>query len=78
MRHDIRPMINPPKPVADYLDSPAGRAMLDAGTLWFRWDTWAQRVMSSGAVLKSTPEQMSRPGTSVFLRVGPAGWKRYA
>ena len=70
-------MTNTPKPVADYLDSPAGRAMLDTGAIWFRWNTRAQVVESSGAVLKSTPEQMSRPGTAVFVRVSHGGWKRY-
>ncbi len=71
-------MANPlPKPVAAYLETPAGAAMLDAATIWFRWNTRTRRVESSGAVLKSTPEQMSRPGTAVFLRVGQGGWKRY-
>ena len=67
-----------PKAVADYLDGPAGKAVLEAGAIWFRWNTRAQAIESSGAVLKSTPEQMSRPGTSVFLRVGAGGWRRYA
>lgn len=66
-----------PEPIADFLDTPDGRALLDAGTIWFRWDTRAQKVESSGNVLKSTPEQMSRPGASVFLRIGQAGWKPY-
>ena len=66
-----------PKSIADYLDGPAGKALLDGGAVWFRWNARAQRVESSGSVLKSTPEQMSRPGTSVFLRVGQGDWKRY-
>ena len=66
-----------PKPVAEYLETTAGRALLDAGTIWFRWNARTQQVESSGNVLKSTPEQMSRPGTSVFFRVGQGGWKRY-
>ncbi len=66
-----------PPAVAAYLDTPAGRAVLDAGAIWFRWNTRTQQVESSGAVLKSTPEQMSRPGTAVFLQAGSGGWKRY-
>ena len=66
-----------PKAIAAYLDGPHGKAVLEAGAIWFRWNTRAQRVESSGGILKSTPEQMSRPGTTVFLRVGPSGWKRY-
>lgn len=66
-----------PESVAAYLDTPPGAALLDAGAIWFRWNTRAQRIESSGAVLKSTPEQMSRPGTTVFLRIGQGGWKRY-
>ena len=66
-----------PKSVADYLDTPAGRALLDAGAVWFRWNTRTGEVESSGAVLKSTPEQMSRPGTAVFFRTGQGVWKRY-
>ena len=66
-----------PKSIADYLDTPEGEASLVAGAIWFRWNTRTQTLESSGAVLKSTPEQMSRPGTSVFLRVGQGGWRRY-
>ena len=66
-----------PKSVADYLDSSAGRALLGADSIWFRWDTRKRTIESSGNVLKSTPEQMSRPGTSVFFRIGQGGWKRY-
>jgi hypothetical protein len=66
-----------PKSVADYLDSPAGRALLGTDCIWFRWDTRKRTIESSGNVLKSTPEQMSRPGTSVFFRIGQGGWKRY-
>ena len=44
-----------PKPVAEYLDSPAGKAALDAGAIWFRWNTRTRVIESSGAVLKSTP-----------------------
>ena len=67
-----------PKAIADYLDTPAGKALLDAGAIWFRWNTRTRRIESSGSVHKSTPEQMSRPGTAVFLRGGAGGWKRYA
>jgi hypothetical protein len=67
-----------PKTIADYLDTPAGKALLDAGAIWFRWNTRTRRIESSGSVLKSTPEQMSRPGTAVFLRDAAGGWKRYA
>ena len=71
-------MTNPlPKSIADYLDTPAGQSSLAAGAIWFRWNNRTLRVESSGDVLKSTPEQMSRPGTSVFLRVGQGGWRRY-
>ena len=66
-----------PKSIADYLDTAAGRASLVEGAIWFRWNTRTLKVESSGAVLKSTPEQMSRPGTSVFLRLGQGGWRRY-
>ena len=66
-----------PKLIADYLDTAEGGASLVAGAVWFRWNNRTQKVESSGAVLKSTPEQMSRPGTSVFLRLGPSGWRRY-
>ena len=66
-----------PKAVADYLDGPAGAAVRDGGAVWFRWNTRTQVIESSGAVLKSTPEQMSRPGTTVYVRSGAAGWKRY-
>ena len=66
-----------PHAVAEHLDTAAGRALLDSGIIWFRWNTRTQQVESSGNVLKSTPEQMSRPGTSVFFRVGEGGWKRY-
>ena len=66
-----------PKAVADYLDGPGGAAVRDAGAIWFRWNTRTQVIESSGAVLKSTPEQMSRPGTAVFVRAGAGGWKRY-
>ena len=67
-----------PKAVADYLDTPTGKALLDAGAIWFRWNTRMRQMESSGSVLKSTPEQMSRPGTAVFVRNGAGGWKRYA
>jgi hypothetical protein len=66
-----------PKQVAEYLDGAGGAAVREAGAIWFRWNTRTQQIESSGAVLKSTPEQMSRPGTAVFLRVGQGGWKRY-
>ena len=66
-----------PKSVADSLDTPAGRALLDAGAVWFRWNTRTAAAESSGNVLKSTPEQMSRPGTAVFFRTSQAGWKPY-
>jgi len=66
-----------PKPVAERLEGPAGAAVRDAGEIWFRWNTRTQQIESSGNVLKSTPEQMFRPGTSVFLRIGQGGWKRY-
>ena len=66
-----------PKAVADCLDGPAGAAVRDAGTIWFRWNTRTRVIESSGAVLKSTPEQMSRPGTAVFVRATGGGWKRY-
>lgn len=58
------------KLVAEYLDGPGGAAVREAGTIWFRWNTRTQVIEPSGAVLKSTPEQMSRPGTAVFLRAG--------
>ena len=67
-----------PKVVADYLEGPAGRVILDGGAVWFRWDLRTQEIESSGNVLKSTPEQMSRPHTTVFMRTGEGGWKRYA
>jgi hypothetical protein len=66
-----------PKPVAECLDGPAGAAVRDADSIWFRWDTRKRTIESSGNVLKSTPEQMSRPGTSVFFRIGQGDWKRY-
>ena len=66
-----------PKMIADYLDSPAGSDVRDGGAIWFRWNLQTQKIESSGKVLKSTPEQMSRPRTTVFLRVGEGGWKRY-
>jgi len=66
-----------PKLIAEYLDGPAGKAALEGGAIWFRWDTRMGQIMSSGNVLKSTPEQMSRPGTAVYLRIAPGGWKRY-
>jgi hypothetical protein len=67
-----------PAEIREYLDSPVGRAKLGDGALWFRWNLQTRQIESSGSVLKSTPEQMSRPGTAVFLRVGAGGWKRYA
>ena len=67
-----------PRPVAEYLAGPAGRTVLDAGAIWFRWNLQTKQIESSGSVLLSTPEQMSRPRTTVFLRVGQGGWKRYA
>jgi hypothetical protein len=69
---------NVPKVVADHLDSPAGRLALNCGAIWFRWNNDTQTIESSGDVLKSTPEQMSRPRTTVYLRIGDGGWKRYA
>lgn len=67
-----------PREVAEFLDSPAGRAVLDGGAIWFRWNQQTKAIESSGSVLLSTPEQMSRPRTAVFLRIGDGGWKRYA
>ena len=67
-----------PAEIREYLESPAGGARLGDGALWFRWNLQTRRIESSGSVLKSTPEQMSRPGTAVFVRSGPGGWKRYA
>ena len=67
-----------PTALAAYLDSDDGRAALDAATIWFRWELREQRVGASGAVLKSTPEQMSRPGTAVFVRAANGPWTRYA
>jgi hypothetical protein len=62
-----------PNVVADYLDSPVGRVVLDAGAIGFRWNLQTQKIEASGNVLKSMPEQMSRPRTTVFLRVGEGG-----
>jgi hypothetical protein len=67
-----------PKLIADYLASPASREVREGGAIWFRWNLQMQSIESSGKVLKSTPEQMSRPRTTVFLRIGDGGWKRYA
>jgi hypothetical protein len=66
-----------PRSIANYLETPTGRAAVDAATIWFRWNSRTERIEASGAVLKATPEQMSRPGSSVYLRVIPGGWKRY-
>lgn len=43
------------------------------GAIGFRWDTRTQVIESGGTVLKRTPEQTSRPGAFVFLRVGEGG-----
>ena len=66
-----------PRSIADYLETPVGSGKVNDGTVWFRWNTRTGTIDSSGHVLKSTPEQMSRPGTAVFLRIGDGGWKRY-
>ena len=65
-----------PKVIADYLQTTAGRVMLE-GAVWFRWNLRDRRVESSGNVLNRTPEQKSFPGTMVFVREG-TGWRRYA
>ena len=67
-----------PAVISEYLDSPAGRAVLEGGAIWFRWNLQTKSIESSGGVLRSTPEQMSRPRTTVFVRAGDGGWKRYA
>lgn len=65
-----------PKVIADYLQTTAGQIMLEGAT-WFRWDLAERKVMVSGNKLKSSPEEISQPGTMVFVREGK-GWRRYA
>jgi hypothetical protein len=67
-----------PTEIGIYLDSPTGRADLASDAIWFRWNLETEKIESSGSVLRSTPEQMSRPRTTVYLRIGEGGWKRYA
>ena len=67
-----------PQAVADYLESPAGQEALVAGAVWFRWNLQMRKIESSGHVLRSPPEQMSRPRTTVFFKAEGASWKRYA
>jgi hypothetical protein len=67
-----------PTAISEYLDSPPGRAVLEGGTIWFRWNLRTKTIESSGSVLRSTPEQMSRPRTTVFVRDSDGSWKRYA
>jgi hypothetical protein len=67
-----------PTVIADYLAGPEGLSALVADAIWFRWNLQARRVESSGATLRATPEQMSRPRTTVYVRVGEGPWKRYA
>jgi ketosteroid isomerase-like protein len=67
-----------PQAIAEYLDTPEGKTKLDAEAIWFRWNLQTRQIESSGRVLKSTPEQMSRPRTAVFLRGADGLWKRYA
>ena len=65
-----------PQVVADYLETVPGQIMLE-DAIWFRWSLEEQRVTVSGNTNTLTPEQMSVPGTLVFVR-GTAGWRRYA
>lgn len=67
-----------PLDLAVYLAGPAGRGVRDAQPVCFRWNLRTHAVESSGKVLKSTPEQMSRPHTMVFVKIGGADGKRYA
>jgi hypothetical protein len=65
-----------PEVVADYLETVPGQIMLE-DAIWFRWSLEERRVTVSGNTNTLTPEQMSVPGTLVFVR-DANGWRRYA
>lgn len=65
-----------PKVLAEYLDTHAGRVMLEGAT-WFRWNLRTRKVESSGNRMTLPPAKVAAKDTLVFVRDGD-GWKRYA
>lgn len=64
-----------PKEISDYLDTTAGRIMVE-GMTWFRWNVQQKRVTSSGNGTRSlSPENRSIPGSMMFKRTA-SGWER--